>query len=150
LSELRCENIMTRDVLTVEYGTDLEDAWQLMRGRRIKALPVVDRHKRIIGIISLADFMRHAEVDRSSGELRERLQHLIKRSGTSHTTKPEAVGQIMCAQVRVVSANRSVAELMPLFSEDGHHHIPVIGDDNRLVGIITQSDFVRALYGAAA
>jgi CBS domain-containing protein len=26
----------------------------------------------------------------------------------------------------------------------------VIGDDNRLVGIITQSDFVRALYGAAA
>jgi CBS domain-containing membrane protein len=150
LSELRCENIMTRDVLTVEYGTDLEDAWQLMRGRRIKALPVVDRHKRIIGIISLADFMRHAEVDRSGGELRERLQHLIKRSGTSHTTKPEAVGQIMCAQVRVVSANRSVAELMPLFSEDGHHHIPVIGDDNRLVGIITQSDFVRALYGAAA
>jgi CBS domain-containing membrane protein len=150
LSELRCEDIMTRDVLTVEYGTDLEDAWQLMRGRRIKALPVVDRHKRIIGIISLADFMRHADVDRSGGELRERLQHLVKRSGTSHTTKPEAVGQIMCAQVRVVSANRSVAELMPLFSEDGHHHIPVIGADNRLVGIITQSDFVRALYGAAA
>lgn len=83
--------------------------------------------------------------------MRERLQHLIKRSGTSHTTKPEAVGQIMCAQVRVVSANRSVAELMPLFSsEDGHHHIPVIGPDNTLVGIITQSDFVRALYGMAA
>lgn len=150
LRELRCEHIMTRDVLTVEYGTDLQDAWQLMRGRRIKALPVVDRHKRIIGIVSLADFMRHADVDRSGGELRERLQHLIRRSGTSHTTKPEAVGQIMCAQVRVVSANRSVAELMPLFSEDGHHHIPVIGPDNKLVGIITQSDFVRALYGRTA
>lgn len=150
LGELRCQDIMTRDVLTVEYGTDLEDAWQLMRRRRIKALPVVDRHKRIIGIISLADFMRHADVDRSGGELRERLHNLIKRSGTSHTTKPEAVGQIMCAQVRVVSANRFVAELMPLFSEDGHHHIPVIGEDNKLVGIITQSDFVRALYGAAA
>lgn len=150
LGQLRCEDIMTRDVLTVEYGTDLEDAWQLMRRRRIKALPVVDRHKRIIGIISLADFMRHADVDRSRGELRERLHNLVKRSGSSHTTKPEAVGQIMCAQVRVVSANRFVAELMPLFSEDGHHHIPVIGEDNKLVGIITQSDFVRALYGAAA
>jgi CBS domain-containing membrane protein len=150
LGELRCEDIMTRDVLTVEYGTDLEDAWQLMRRRRIKALPVVDRHKRIIGIISLADFMRHADVDRRRGELRERLHNLVKRSGSSHTTKPEAVGQIMCAQVRVVSASRFVAELMPLFSEDGHHHIPVIGEDNKLVGIITQSDFVRALYGAAA
>jgi CBS domain-containing membrane protein len=149
LGELRCEHIMTRNVLTVEYGTDLEEAWQLMRTRRIKALPVVDRHQRIIGIISLADFMRHADVDRSRGELRERLQNLVRRSGSSHTTKPEAVGQIMCAQVRVVSAGRSVAELMPLFSEDGHHHIPVIGEDNKLVGIITQSDFVRALYGAA-
>jgi CBS domain-containing membrane protein len=29
--KLRCEHIMTRDVLTVEYGTDLQDAWQLMR-----------------------------------------------------------------------------------------------------------------------
>ena len=144
MSELRCEDIMTRDVFTVEYGTDLEDAWALMRRHRIKALPVVDRHRRIIGIVSLADFMRHAELDRSDG-MRERLNLLVKRSGNSHTTKPEAVGQIMCSKVRVASASRSVAELMPIFSEHGHHHIPVIGDDNRLVGIITQSDFVRAL-----
>jgi CBS domain-containing membrane protein len=145
MSELRCEDIMTRDVFTVEYGTDLQDAWALMRRHRVKALPVVDRHHRIIGIISLADFMRHADVDRSE-RMRERLNLLIKRSGNSHTTKPEAVGQIMCHQVRVVSADRSVGELMPIFSEHGHHHIPVIGEDNRLVGIITQSDFVRALY----
>ena len=150
LSELRCEDIMTRDVHTVEYGADLQDAWQLMRRHRIKALPVVDRQRRIIGIISLADFMRHADVDRDKDELRQRLQSLVKRSGTVHTKKPEAVGQIMCAQVRVVSANRSVAELVPIFSEHGHHHIPVIGPDNRLVGIITQSDFVRALYRSTA
>lgn len=145
MSELRCADIMTPEVFTVEYGTDLEDAWALMRRHRVKAMPVVDRHRRIIGIVSLADFMRHAELDRSDG-MRERLNLLIKRSGNSHTTKPEAVGQIMCSKVRVASASRSVAELMPIFSEHGHHHIPVIGDDNRLVGIITQSDFVRALY----
>jgi CBS domain-containing membrane protein len=145
MSELRCQDIMTPEVFTVEYGTDLQDAWALMRRHRVKALPVVDRHRRIIGIISLADFMRHADVDRSDG-MRERLNLLIKRSGTSHTTKPEAVGQIMCHKVRVVSASRSVGELMSIFSEHGHHHIPVIGDDHRLAGIITQSDFVRALY----
>jgi CBS domain-containing membrane protein len=145
MSDLRCRDVMTRDVMTVEYGTDLQDAWALMRRTRVKALPVVDRQRRIIGIVSLADFMRHADVDRDHG-IRERLQQLIKRSGTTHTTKPEAVGQIMCAQVRVVSENRPVGELMPIFSEHGHHHIPVIDAENRLVGIITQSDFVRALY----
>jgi CBS domain-containing membrane protein len=38
MSELRCEDIMTREVFTVEYGTDLQDAWALMRRHRVKAL----------------------------------------------------------------------------------------------------------------
>jgi len=41
-----------------------------------------------------------------------------------------------------------VSELVPLFSEGGHHHIPIIDADKRLVGIITESDVVRALYRA--
>ena len=145
LSDLRCQDIMTRTVHTVEYGTDLQDAWALMRTSRVKALPVVDRQRRIIGIISLADFMRHADVDLNYA-MRDRLHQLIRRSPTVHTNKPEAVGQIMCTNVRVASADRSVAELMPIFSEHGHHHIPIIDGDNRLVGIVTESDFVRALY----
>jgi CBS domain-containing membrane protein len=106
---------------------------------------VIDRQRRVVGIVSLADFMRHADVDQNYA-MRDRLQQLIRRSGTVHTTKPEAVGQIMTGTVRVASADRSVAELMPIFSEHGHHHIPVIDADERLVGIITESDFVRALY----
>jgi CBS domain-containing membrane protein len=35
---------------------------------------------------------------------------------------------------------------MPLFTESGHHHIPIIDADGRVVGMITQSDFVRALH----
>ena len=145
LSDLRCQDIMTRNVHTVEYGTDLQDAWALMRTHRVKALPVVDRQRRIIGIISVGDFMRHADVDINYA-VRDRLHQLIRRSGTVHTNKPEAVGQIMCTNVRVASAERSVAELMPIFTEHGHHHIPIIDGENRLVGIITESDFVRALY----
>ena len=38
--------------------------------------------------------------------------------------------------------------LVALFSEAGHHHIPIIDAESRLVGIITQSDLVRALYRA--
>ena len=64
------------------------------------------------------------------------------------TDKPEVVGQIMTREVRVISVGRQVSELVPLFSEAGHHHIPVIDADNRLAGIITQSDLVRALYRA--
>ena len=147
LGELRCADIMSAEPLAVSFGTALDEAWQLMQRRRIKALPVIDRARRVVGIVTMADFMREADLARHHG-LGERLRALVRRSGLSHSSKPEAVGQIMTRQVRVASAHRPVIELVPLFSEGGHHHIPIIDDDKRLVGIITLSDLVRALYRA--
>ncbi|MBA4108839.1 MAG: hypothetical protein C0487_04505 [Leptothrix sp. (in: Bacteria)] len=145
LGEIRCADIMSRDLISVEFGTSLQEAWALLRKHGVKALPVVDKLHRIVGIITLADFMRHAKVD-VHDSFGERLREFVKRSTTMHSDKPEVVGQIMTRQVRVASADRHVVELMPLFSEGGHHHIPIIGEKNKLVGIITQSDFVKALH----
>lgn len=147
LSDIRCRDIMSTDVITVEFGTPLEDAWALLRQHRIKALPVVDRVRRIVGIVTLADFMRGADLDHHQG-FDQKLRALIRKSGLTHTTKPEVVGQIMARQVRVISQDRHLADLVPLFGSTGHHHIPVIGEKERLVGIITQSDMVAALCRA--
>lgn len=141
---LRCQDIMSSPVVTVEFGTPLGEAWALLQQHRIKALPVVDRVQRIVGIVTRADFMRAAEADRRDG-LGMRLQSLLKPSPATHSSKPEVVGQIMSRQVRVASAERSIAELVPLFSATGHHHIPIVGEQARLVGILTQSDLVKAL-----
>lgn len=147
MGELRCEDIMSREPVAVEYGTPLDEAWTLMRLRRIKALPVIDKSRRVIGIITTADFMRLANLDRRDG-LAERLRAVIRSSQTTHSDKPEAVGQIMTRQVRVASASQPVVELVSTFSREGHHHLPVIDGQQRLVGIITQSDLVKALYRA--
>ncbi|MPS25610.1 CBS domain-containing protein [Alcaligenaceae bacterium SAGV5] len=54
----------------------------------------------------------------------------------------------MTRQVRVVSASRYVIELIPMFADGGHHHIPVIDEERTLAGIITQTDLVKALSRA--
>lgn len=144
LGGLRCADIMSSPVVTVEFGTSLAEAWALLQQHRIKALPVVDRVQRIVGIVTRADFMRAAEGQQREG-LAGRLQTLLKPSPATHSTKPEVVGQIMSRQVRVASAERAIAELVPLFSATGHHHIPIVGEQARLVGILTQSDLVKAL-----
>ena len=145
LGALRCSEVMTPNPISVEFGTHLADAWALMRQRGIKALPVADRARRIVGIVTVADFMRLADLGRHEG-IGERLRGLVRRLGVSHTEQPEVVGQIMTRHVRVASADRYLIELVPLFSEGGHHHIPIIDADKRLVGILTQSDLVGALY----
>ncbi|MES2584561.1 MAG: HPP family protein [Pseudomonadota bacterium] len=147
LGELRCKDIMTTHPQVVEFGTGLSEAWTLMRKCKVKALPVVDRARRVVGIVTVADFLRHARMDEHQG-LADRLQNMLRPSGLVHTDRPEVVGQIMTRKVRVASADRHAVELLPLFSEAGHHHLPIIDHENRLVGILTQSDLVRSLSKA--
>ena len=147
LGELRCQDIMTLDPRAVEFGTALNEAWGIMRSAHIKALPVVDRARRVVGIVTVADFLSHARLDEHTG-LAARLHSMLRPSKLTHSERPEVVGQIMKRQVRVASAHRHVVELLPLFSEAGHHHLPIIDHENRLVGILTQSDLVRALTKA--
>ena len=64
------------------------------------------------------------------------------------TPAPAHVGAIMTRRVRVASEQLHVIELLPLFSEGGHHHLPVVDAQQHLVGILTQSDLVRALHRA--
>lgn len=73
----------------------------------------------------------------------------MRSTRSVYSGKPEVVGQIMTRQVRVASMNRRLVDLLPLFGSTGHHHIPIIGDGERLVGMITQSDLVAALGRAA-
>jgi CBS domain-containing membrane protein len=82
LAEVRCADIMSRDLVTVEFGTSLEEAWALLRERRIKALPVVDRYFRIAGIVTHADFMRAAELDVYTG-----FDEKLRKAGAQHAQR---------------------------------------------------------------
>lgn len=143
LADLRCSGIMSRHLITVAAQTPLADAWALFRAHRIKALPVVDAGGGIVGVVTPADFMRAAEVQGSDGfDVRMR-----KLGGwaAGADSRSQVVADIMTRQVRVASVHRHLADLIPLFSSTGHHHIPIVDDADRLVGIITQSDVVAAL-----
>jgi CBS domain-containing membrane protein len=140
LGELRCADIMSRPPFAVEAGVSLKDAWALMRTELIKALPVVDGQRRVTGIVTVADFMRLAKLDTHEG-LGQRLRSLV----TGRKGQPATVGEIMSHSVLVAQTQQHAMDLVPLFSQGGHHHIPIVDGDERLVGIITQTDLVRTL-----
>ncbi len=144
LANLRCSDIMSRKLITVGRHTPLQQAWALFRDHRVKALPVVDSAGGIVGIVTPADFMHAAEVQGDDG-FDVRLRKLHGWAAGESTVGPEVVGEIMTRRVRVASVDRHLAELIPLFGTTGHHHIPIIDEADRLVGIVTQTDVVAAL-----
>lgn len=143
LGDLRCEDIMSSPPFAVERGISLKEAWALMRSQQIKALPVVDADRLVIGIVTVADFMRLANLDAHEG-LGQRLRSLVMgRSG-----QPQTVGEIMSHPVQFAHTEQHAMDLVPLFSQGGHHHIPIVDERAHLVGIITQTDLVRTLATA--
>ncbi|MDD2713085.1 MAG: CBS domain-containing protein, partial [Simplicispira sp.] len=123
----------------VEPTVSLKDAWALMRREQIKALPVVDALHGVVGIVTVADFMRLAHLEVHEG-LGKRLRALVRVHDN-----PKMVREIMTSQVQVAQDAQHVMDLVPLFSHGGHHHIPIVDAQERLVGIITQTDLVRTL-----
>lgn len=145
LGEINCADIMSRDVISVEFGTDLQHAWELLHLHRVKALPVVDSARRVIGIITLFDFMRHANLTEHTG-FDVKLRQFLQRIRHTHSEKPEVAGQIMSKDVHTAAASMHIVELLPLLFEYGNSHIPIIDEARRLVGIVTNSDLVAGLY----
>ncbi|AXQ27597.1 HPP family protein [Solimonas sp. K1W22B-7] len=143
--ETRCGDIMARDIVTVEFGSRLAEAWQLMRAHAVQALPVVDRGRHVIGIVTRSDFLRHIDPLQLPG-MGARLRAFLRYTEHTHTEKPEVVGQIMSAKVKSVQDSTPIVELVPMMSDAGLHHVPVVNAERKLVGMITQTDFVAALY----
>lgn len=140
LGELKCADIMSRELVTARAADTLDAGWRLLHEHSIKALPVVRPDGGVEGILTLADFVRRLE--------RPAQATPMAPSGPAAVTFTGTIGEVMTRHVRVASDAMPVVALLPLFSEGGHHHLPVVDAQARLVGMITQSDVVRALHRA--
>jgi CBS domain-containing membrane protein len=128
---LRCEDVMSRDVVCVLPSTPAREAWQSLIVHAVKALPVVDERKRLIGIVTLHDFfLGHDLVPGAAGNA------------------AWMVADIMTHDVLTAGPRQELVVLMSAFSDGGRHHLPVVDDERRLVGMVTQSDMVAALFRA--
>lgn len=127
--EVRCRDIMARDVVVVRFDAAPEAAWILLEGHALGALPVVDAEGRLAGIVAVPDFFVR-------GAARPRLRVAAR------------VDEIMTRDVRVAHAGDPIADLVEAFSDGGLHHLPVVDDERRVVGVVTQSDLVAALFQA--
>lgn len=143
--EITCGDIMSRDLVTAEFGTELEELWAQLRLHKIAAIPVIDRARRVIGIITLIDILKRADL-KAYKTFEEKLKEFIRRTPQMYSDKPEVVGQVMTSPVITVKESMHIAELVPLLSDRGLHHVPVVNSENRLVGMVTQSDLIAALY----
>ncbi|MFZ6645186.1 HPP family protein [Undibacterium sp. TJN25] len=145
--DVNCGQIMSGDVVTAEFATPLDEAWQLMWQHRLHALPIVDRSRRVLGMVTTDSFLRHSELERHA-EIGSKLGRLLRRTRRMYASKPEVAGQIMTTGIQTVHLGKPIVELVPLMSDQEMHQILIVDDQNRLQGVVTQSDMIAALFEA--
>lgn len=142
---LTCASIMSQHVITVTSTTPAEDAWKLFHKHKISSLPVVKKG-RLIGMLSSVDFLKSL-TSKHHSTLAKTLTELLQKSGLK-TGAMRTVADFMVPENKLLTALDSshLVTLIPLLSDAGYHNIPVIDYQKQLVGIITQSDLIAALY----
>jgi acetoin utilization protein AcuB len=112
---------MTAPVVTVPRDTDYQQALQLMQEKRLRRLPVVDRERRLVGIVAERDLLLAA---------------------TRYPCAGVEVGEFMATKLVTATPGMSLRDAARLMLEHRVGGLPVL-DGGTIVGIITESDIFR-------
>ena len=147
---MRVNQIMTPEVITVGADTTILEAANTMLRHHIGALPVVDAAGRLIGIISEGDFIRRAEI----GTEHKRGRWLTFLAGADRIATEFAhergrkVGEVMTPDPLTVAEDTPLDRIVQIMQSSRVKRLPVMRGD-RMVGIVTRSDFLAAVAGLA-
>ncbi len=143
LGTKHCSALMNANAPYTYADTSLEEAWAILQEHNTKALAVLDKQKKVIGILTQADFLRRLNLQDQQG-LRQRLRHFVQTRRDKRSVP--VVADIMSSPALCAQGEHSITELIPLFSHEKHRHLPVVDEYGHYLGLITQSDLMVALY----
>ncbi len=132
MTNLKVRDLMTEDVATLTSGDNLASLYDIMDGKHIRHVPVVDDDQLLVGIVSDRDLLRGALGEEASLPLSVRRQMLQQIK----------VEEVMNTEPQTVDPEQNIREAGEVMMEYKVSCLPVV-DGDRLVGIITESDFVR-------
>jgi len=134
------KDVMTTPATTVGPDTSIKEALALLDEQAITALPVVTGH-RIVGVVSEADLIR----DGIQADFR---RHLAFAPEETRTLPPHTVGEVMNAHPVTVTPETDLREATDLMTTTTVKSLPVVDDDQRVVGVVSRRDVVHVLARA--
>ncbi len=142
--DITVDQVMTREVGTVSPATPLADVVHLLVNQVYRAVPVVDEQHHLQGLITDGDLLQRAGVPRAAQQralTAEAFQQLL----ADLRARGQTAADIMTRELVTLPPHASLVEAMRLMAEKGLKRLPVVDEENRLLGIISRIDVLRSV-----
>lgn len=133
MKKMLVRHLMTAEVFTLKADDDLTTLYDLMDAEHIRHIPVIGEDGELVGLVTHRDLLRAAVIDQDDMPVSMQRDLLGRIS----------VSEIMNPVVETTEPDKSLQEAAAVMLENKYGCLPVVNGD-RLVGILTEADFVRA------
>lgn len=112
--------VMTREVVHARRATPFKELVRLLDRHRIGGLPVVDHDDKVIGVVSGTDLVR-----------------------ARTTVRARTAGELMTSPAVTAHPEQPVPDAARVMERRGVDRLPVVDEEDRLIGIATRRDLLR-------
>ena len=128
---------MTSPAATISAKTGIQAGLKMMKEGKFRRLPVVDDHGKLVGIVSERDLL-HASPSQATSLSIWELNYLLSKV---------QIAEIMTKNVMVARPEASLESAASVMLDNKIGGLPVVDADNKVIGIITESDIFKAFLG---
>ena len=147
---MNAEDVMTREVISIDPNATVLQAARLMLEHHISGLPVIDKDGNLVGVLSEGDFLRRRET--KTEHRRSRWLEFLMGPGRiaaeyshSHGSK---VSEVMTPEVQTVEEVTPIEDIVDLMERRRIKRVPVVCGGH-VVGIVTRSNLMHAMVSLA-
>jgi len=147
---MKAEDVMTREVISIDPDSTVLQAARLMLQHHISGLPVIDKSGTLVGVLSEGDFLRRRET--KTEKRRSRWLEFLMGPGRiaaeyshSHGHK---VAEVMTKEVESVDVSTLLEDIVDVMERKRIKRVPVLCG-GLVIGIITRSNLMHAMVSLA-
>jgi CBS domain-containing protein len=144
-THLTVADVMTRDVAQVQPDTPVSNIVTLLIDRALRALPVIDADRHVVGIITDGDLITRGPADLSVDL--QRALPLTERAAqvATLTDEPHRAADLMTPNPVTLRANTTLAQAAAVMADRHLKRLPVVDDQGQLVGMVSRSDLLKTV-----
>ncbi|MCO4771840.1 MAG: CBS domain-containing protein [Deltaproteobacteria bacterium] len=125
------KDLMTPNPFTVLPTANVGEAARLMDRRRVRHVPIADPDGRLVGLVSQRDLLRTAWQNSTGGD--------------DESWRATPISNVMRTEIDTAQVHDTGAEAARLILSSRRSCLPVVDADGKLVGILTEADYVRRI-----